>query len=71
MSEAAAEKFVERLEKDKPLLDEVKKTGNIFTVAKKHGAEFSASDLKAAVKKRYGGKTSPHFHDHPDLTCFA
>jgi hypothetical protein len=70
MSEAAAEKFIEKLEHDKALVAEVKAAGaNIEAVAKKHHFDFTAADMRAAVKKRYAGKTSQHF-DSPNLTCF-
>ena len=71
MSEAVAEKFIEKLEKDKALVAEVKAAhGNFEAVGKKHGFDFTAADLRAAVKKKFGGKKSPHFDD-PNLTCFV
>jgi hypothetical protein len=69
MSEAAAEKFIQQLEHNKALVAEVKAAhGNIQAVAQKHHFDFTAAELTAAVKKRFGGKKSPHFDD-PNLTC--
>jgi hypothetical protein len=70
MSEAVAEKFIAKLEHDKALVAEVKAAGgNIEAVAKKHHFDCTAADLRAAVKKRFGGKKSQHFDD-PNLCCF-
>ena len=71
MSEAAAKQFVEKLEHDKALVAEVKAAdGNLEAVGRKHHLEFTAAELHAVVKHRFGGRKSPHFDD-PNLTCFV
>jgi nitrogen fixation uncharacterized protein len=71
MSEAAAEKFLVKLEQDKALVAEVKAAkGNIEAVGKKNHFDFTAAELSAAVKKKFAGKKSPHFDD-PNLCCFV
>ena len=69
MSEAAATKFIDKLEKDKKLQAELKAAkGDFAKVAKKHKIDFSAADMRKVVKARFGGKKPPQFDD-PNLTC--
>lgn len=71
MSESAATKFIEHLEKDKNLQAELKAAkGDFATVAKKHKYDFSKEEMQKVVKTRFGGKKSPQF-DEPNLTCVA
>jgi hypothetical protein len=71
MSEADARKFLEKMEHDRSVVDEVKQAhGDMHAVGKKHHLDFTASEIRTAVKGKYGGKTSKHFDD-PNLTCFV
>jgi hypothetical protein len=71
MSEANARKFLEKMEHDRSVVDEVKKAhGDMHAVAKKHHLDCTASELRTAVKGKYGDKKSTHFDD-PNLTCFV
>jgi predicted ribosomally synthesized peptide with nif11-like leader len=69
MSEASAGKFVDKLEHDKALREELKAAkGDFMTVAKKHHFEFTKEELQQHLKTRWGGK-KPAVFDEPNLTC--
>jgi Nif11 domain len=70
MSQTAAAKFMDKLDKDKKLRDELKASkGNFQKLAKKHRLSFTGTELKAHLIKRWGVK-KPARYDDPDLTCF-
>lgn len=69
MSEEAARKFVDKLEHDKHMREELKAAnGDFATVAKKHHFEFTKQELHDHLTKRWGGK-KPAVFDEPNLTC--
>jgi len=70
MSEAAAGQFVDKLEHDKALREELKSAkGDFMTVAKKHHFEFTKEELQHHLKRRWGGGEKPSVLDEPNLTC--
>lgn len=70
MSEAAAKQFMDKLEHDKALREELKSAkGDYQTVAKKHHLEFTKEELQHHLKKRWGSGKPPAVLDEPNLTC--
>jgi predicted ribosomally synthesized peptide with nif11-like leader len=69
MAEAAARQFVDKLEHDKALREELKSAkGDYMTVAKNHHFEFTKEELQNHLKSRWRGEKPPIF-DEPNLTC--
>jgi predicted ribosomally synthesized peptide with nif11-like leader len=71
MSQANAQKFMDRLEKNKAMRAQVKKAGgNAVQVGKKHGYAFTNAELKKHLAKRWAG-SKPKPYDETDLTCIT
>ena len=69
MSQSAAKKFMDRLDKDPKLQSAVRGAFNkIHQVAKKHGFKFTSTELRKHLGKRWGIKKPPKFDD-PDTCC--
>lgn len=67
MSEANAEKFLDKAKNDSALQDELQNQRSKFmATAKQHGYEFTQEELHNVLKKRWAVKKP---HDDPDTTC--
>jgi predicted ribosomally synthesized peptide with nif11-like leader len=69
MSVASAKKFMDKVEADKKVRAEIKKSGGDFMkVAKSHRHSFTKAELRTHLKKRWAAK-KPAAFDDADLTC--
>lgn len=70
MSEAAAKAFVDKLEHDAALRNQLKAAkGDYAKIAKEHHFEFTKEELQHHLKARWGGGKKPAVFDEPNLTC--
>jgi Nif11 domain len=69
MAQADAEKFLDMVEKNKKLRDQVKALSHVTQLGKEHKLSFTNADLSKALKKKWGSPEHRKQAKSESFTC--
>jgi hypothetical protein len=69
VSQENAEKFLDLLDKDDDLRDEVRKLPQLSELGKKHNLHFTGTDLEKALESKWGTPANRKGKVHPFTCC--
>jgi hypothetical protein len=69
MAQADAEKFLDLVEKNKKVRDQVKALSHVSDLGKEHNLSFSNADLSRALKKKWGAPENRKQAPSESFTC--